>query len=179
MELYHDLAQEGPSKSLLRLSLTYWERRIRETYAYSQTTGYVVWDQIRWWKAIPSLPNLFQDKEDTLQNHLHRLWEEEGLTAMTNYCLTLDLEAGKSPLARYEAPEYTFSRSRRMLGSMDPLLLAACVRGTVASLAKHKVTRFERSYKSLPPGKTYHPEPMPIFSLNIPEWPSPPPSSKL
>ena len=136
VELYHDSAQEGPSKSLLRLSLTYWERRIRETYAYSQTTGYVLWDQIRWWKAISSLPNLFQDKEDTLQNHLHRLWEEEGLTAMTNYCLTLDLEAGNSPLARYEAPEYTLSRSRRMLGSMDPLLLAACVRGTVASLAE-------------------------------------------
>ncbi len=136
VELYDDPDQEGPSKSLLRLSLAYWERRIRETYAYSKTAGYVLWDQIRWWKAIPSLPNLFQDKEDTLQNHLLRLWEEEDLTATTNYCLKLGLEAGKSPLARYEAPEYTLSRSRRMLGSMDPLLLAACVRGTVASLAE-------------------------------------------
>ena len=114
-------------------SLAYGERRIQETYAYP---NYVLWDQIGWWKAIPLLPNLFPDKEDTFQNHLLRLWEEEDLTAMTNYCLKLDPEAGKSPLARYEAPEYTLSRSRRMLGSMDPLLLAACVRGTVASLAE-------------------------------------------
>ena len=149
IDLAHDTEQGDPSKRLLELTLVYWERRIRNAYAPGKALGYVDWSLIAWWNEIPDLPMLFQDHHDELQEKLMHLWKAEGLTEMTEYCLRLDLKAGRSPLARDEKLRETVIASRRMLGSMDPLLLEACICGNVASLAENQGSIVQKELRSI------------------------------
>ena len=55
------------------------------------------------------------------------LLDTQGLTEMVEYSLELDHEAGRSPLAQDTDPDKTIQRTRNMLGTVDPLLLKACI----------------------------------------------------
>ena len=134
IDLAHDPEQADASKGLLHKYLVYWERRVRNVYASTTSSMYVDWSGVVWWPSIPQL--LFEDVNDDFQHKLLNLLDAKRLTEMAKYCLELDYEAGRSPLAQYEEPEKTMWRTRSMLGTMDPSLLKACICGTVAALAE-------------------------------------------
>ena len=66
------------------------------------------------------------------------LLDTQGLTEMAEYSLEVDHEAGRSPLAPDADSDETIERTRNMLGTMVPLLLKACICGTVAALAERR-----------------------------------------
>lgn len=84
--------------------------------------------------------HLSLDKTDAFQSVLMHKLNEEGLSAMTDHCLQLDLNAGRSPLrSRLDIDPSDVRRSaRQMLGSMVPEVLLACVTGKVAAAMEFK-----------------------------------------